>query len=203
MDSYAVDLPTPHRASPSGWNAEDDRVLIELRATGKNWNQIQREAFPGKTGDACRKRYERLMERHSINDFEKHGPARIAGTLDGGKQESPEAEDLGTSPHWYTTQISEHPEVLRSDDYWPQMEVHNVGPDAIESVTYTSTIVEKTHKPEAAAPTEAASSSTHPTGERNYAIRWEWDEKEKDYTYTTDDGVTWKYSDYQRSRGSP
>src|SRR5690242_8896123 len=48
-------LPTQHRASSGAWNQEDDRTLLTLRAMGKNWNQIQREAFPGKTGNACRK----------------------------------------------------------------------------------------------------------------------------------------------------
>ncbi|KAK0712819.1 hypothetical protein B0T26DRAFT_753007 [Lasiosphaeria miniovina] len=62
-------LPTQHRASSGAWNQDDDRTLLALRAMGKNWNQIQREAFPGKTGNACRKRHERLMERRT-QDFD-------------------------------------------------------------------------------------------------------------------------------------
>ncbi|KAL2132686.1 hypothetical protein VTI74DRAFT_3525 [Chaetomium olivicolor] len=70
-------LPTQHRASSGAWNPEDDRTLLALRAMGKNWNQIQREAFPGKTGNACRKRHERLMERRGQNDFDNRKLERL------------------------------------------------------------------------------------------------------------------------------
>ncbi|KAK4197384.1 hypothetical protein QBC40DRAFT_105808 [Triangularia verruculosa] len=70
-------LPTQHRASSGAWNQEDDRTLLGLRAMGKNWNQIQREAFPGKTGNACRKRHERLMERRGQNDFDNRKLERL------------------------------------------------------------------------------------------------------------------------------
>ncbi|EAQ83443.1 hypothetical protein CHGG_09847 [Chaetomium globosum CBS 148.51] len=70
-------LPTQHRASSGAWNQEDDRTLLALRAMGKNWNQIQREAFQGKTGNACRKRHERLMERRGQNDFDNRKLERL------------------------------------------------------------------------------------------------------------------------------
>ncbi|KAK4246581.1 hypothetical protein C7999DRAFT_15310 [Corynascus novoguineensis] len=70
-------LPAQHRASSGAWNQEDDRTLLTLRAMGKNWNQIQREAFPGKTGNACRKRHERLMERRGQNDFDNRKLERL------------------------------------------------------------------------------------------------------------------------------
>ncbi|CCC13157.1 hypothetical protein SMACR_06376 [Sordaria macrospora] len=38
-------LPAQHRASSGAWNQDDDRALLSLRAMGKNWNQIQREAL--------------------------------------------------------------------------------------------------------------------------------------------------------------
>ncbi|KAK4102392.1 hypothetical protein N658DRAFT_423424 [Parathielavia hyrcaniae] len=70
-------LPAQHRASSGAWNQEDDRTLLTLRAMGKNWNQIQREAFPGKTGNACRKRHERLMERRGQNEFDNRKLERL------------------------------------------------------------------------------------------------------------------------------
>jgi len=70
-------LPAQHRASSGAWNQEDDRTLLALRAMGKNWNQIQREAFPGKTGNACRKRHERLLERRGQNDFDNRKLERL------------------------------------------------------------------------------------------------------------------------------
>ncbi|KAJ4374183.1 hypothetical protein N0V83_002924 [Neocucurbitaria cava] len=47
----------------SSWSAKDDEILIQARAQGLNWNQIGPKHFPSKTPNACRKRYERLMER--------------------------------------------------------------------------------------------------------------------------------------------
>ncbi|KAK3689543.1 hypothetical protein B0T22DRAFT_499232 [Podospora appendiculata] len=71
-------LPTQHRASSGAWNQDDDRALLALRSMGKNWNQIQREAFPSKTGNACRKRHERLMERRGQNDFDNRKLERLS-----------------------------------------------------------------------------------------------------------------------------
>ena len=70
-------LPPQHRPSSGAWNQDDDRTLLALRAMGKNWNQIQREAFPGKTGNACRKRHERLMERRGQNEFDNRKLERL------------------------------------------------------------------------------------------------------------------------------
>ncbi|EGS22304.1 SANT SWI3, ADA2, N-coR and TFIIIB'' DNA-binding domain-containing protein [Thermochaetoides thermophila DSM 1495] len=69
--------PVQHRASSGAWNPEEDAKLLQLRAMGKNWNQIQREAFPNKTGNACRKRHERLMERRGQNDFDARRFERV------------------------------------------------------------------------------------------------------------------------------
>ena len=52
-----------YRLDSSSWTTVDDQTLLRLRARGKNWNEVQREAFPSKTGNACRKRHELLMER--------------------------------------------------------------------------------------------------------------------------------------------
>lgn len=70
-------LPASVRASSGAWNPEDDRTLVTLRAAGKNWNQIQRDAFPAKTGNACRKRHERLMERRGQNEFDNRKLERL------------------------------------------------------------------------------------------------------------------------------
>ncbi|KAK0725244.1 hypothetical protein B0H67DRAFT_598557 [Lasiosphaeris hirsuta] len=71
-------LPAQHRPSSGAWNPDDDRTLLQLRAMGKNWNQIQREAFPGKTGNACRKRHERLMERRGQNEWDNRKIERLS-----------------------------------------------------------------------------------------------------------------------------
>ncbi|AEO68699.1 uncharacterized protein THITE_2118280 [Thermothielavioides terrestris NRRL 8126] len=51
------------------WTAEDDKTLIQARTRGQNWAELQRAHFPGKTANACRKRYERLVERRGIYDY--------------------------------------------------------------------------------------------------------------------------------------
>jgi hypothetical protein len=51
------------------WTAEDDKTLIQARARGQNWADLQRTHFPAKTANACRKRYERLVERRGIYDY--------------------------------------------------------------------------------------------------------------------------------------
>ena len=51
------------------WTPGDDRTLIAARARGQNWAELQRTHFPSKTANACRKRYERLVERRGIYDY--------------------------------------------------------------------------------------------------------------------------------------
>jgi hypothetical protein len=51
------------------WTADDDRTLIQARTRGLNWADLQRTHFPSKTANACRKRYERLVERRGIHDY--------------------------------------------------------------------------------------------------------------------------------------
>ncbi|KAH6838538.1 hypothetical protein B0I37DRAFT_240347 [Chaetomium sp. MPI-CAGE-AT-0009] len=51
------------------WTAEDDKTLIQARSGGQNWADLQRTHFPTKTANACRKRYERLVERRGIHDY--------------------------------------------------------------------------------------------------------------------------------------
>lgn len=51
------------------WTADDDKALIQARTRGQNWADLQRTHFPTKTANACRKRYERLVERRGIHDY--------------------------------------------------------------------------------------------------------------------------------------
>jgi hypothetical protein len=52
------------------WSAADDKILLEARASGKNWGPIAARHFPGKTPNACRKRHERLMEKRQGEDWD-------------------------------------------------------------------------------------------------------------------------------------
>ncbi|KAG6009188.1 hypothetical protein E4U21_003041 [Claviceps maximensis] len=68
----AATLPStaPHRVSSGAWSIDDDNQLLAARVQGLNWVQIKDEYFPGKTSNACRKRYERLVERKSEDDWD-------------------------------------------------------------------------------------------------------------------------------------
>jgi hypothetical protein len=52
------------------WTAEEDKTLLDARARGIHWPDLQQTYFPNKTSNACRKRYERLVERQGIYDVD-------------------------------------------------------------------------------------------------------------------------------------
>ncbi|KAF2643413.1 hypothetical protein P280DRAFT_252236 [Massarina eburnea CBS 473.64] len=54
----------------SSWSAGDDKILIQARTQGLNWNQISPKHFPSKSANACRKRHERLMERQNAEQWD-------------------------------------------------------------------------------------------------------------------------------------
>ncbi|KAK4143145.1 uncharacterized protein C8A04DRAFT_12609 [Dichotomopilus funicola] len=51
------------------WTADDDKRLIQARSQGQNWADLKEAHFPTKSANACRKRYERLVERRGIHDY--------------------------------------------------------------------------------------------------------------------------------------
>jgi hypothetical protein len=51
------------------WTAEEDSDLLEQRARGLSWLRIQKDFFPGKTDNACRKRHERIMADKLQGDY--------------------------------------------------------------------------------------------------------------------------------------
>ncbi|KAL2158845.1 hypothetical protein VTH06DRAFT_4037 [Thermothelomyces fergusii] len=60
------------------WTAEDDKTLLQARSQGQNWAELQRTHFPNKTANACRKRYERLIERRGMHEFSGMRLERVA-----------------------------------------------------------------------------------------------------------------------------
>lgn len=58
------------RNNPSGpWSPGDDEILLQARAQAHSWNQIQKDHFPNKTPNACRKRFERLEAKRRGSDW--------------------------------------------------------------------------------------------------------------------------------------
>ena len=51
------------------WSPEDDELLMRARQQGLDWQYIALKHFPDKTSNACRKRYERLMEKQNRADY--------------------------------------------------------------------------------------------------------------------------------------
>ncbi len=58
------------RPSAGAWSPQDDDNLMNARAQGLSWAPIAQIHFPNKTGNACRKRHERLMEKRSVENWD-------------------------------------------------------------------------------------------------------------------------------------
>jgi hypothetical protein len=79
-DETATRAEYPYSAYNHGtWTAADDHTLIQARSCGQNWADLQRTHFPAKTANACRKRYERLVERRGIYDYSARRLESVAG----------------------------------------------------------------------------------------------------------------------------
>ncbi|KAJ9500745.1 hypothetical protein H2202_003961 [Exophiala xenobiotica] len=52
-------LPRPSQSGP--WTPEEDDILIKAKGQGLAWEEIHKKFFPNKTGNACRKRHDRLL----------------------------------------------------------------------------------------------------------------------------------------------
>ncbi|KIW17085.1 hypothetical protein PV08_04276 [Exophiala spinifera] len=51
--------PRPMQSGP--WTAREDDILVKARSQGLAWEEIHKQCFPNKTGNACRKRHDRLL----------------------------------------------------------------------------------------------------------------------------------------------
>ncbi|EEP77027.1 predicted protein [Uncinocarpus reesii 1704] len=68
---------TPSNTS-GPWSPRDDEILLAARAQTQGWNQIQKEHFPSKSSNACRKRYERLIAKRRGSDWNDERIDRLA-----------------------------------------------------------------------------------------------------------------------------
>jgi hypothetical protein len=53
--------PRPGQNGP--WTPDEDDVLLDAKSRGMAWDEIHRQYFPLKTGNACRKRHDRLLAK--------------------------------------------------------------------------------------------------------------------------------------------
>lgn len=68
---------TPSNSS-SPWSGQDDDILTSARSQSLGWAQIQKDHFPSKTPNACRKRYERLVAKKRSHDWDQERIERLA-----------------------------------------------------------------------------------------------------------------------------
>ncbi|EHY59641.1 hypothetical protein ABEF92_008103 [Exophiala dermatitidis] len=54
-------VPRPGQSLP--WTPEEDNALLEAKSRDMSWDEIHTQYFPNKTGNACRKRHERLQQK--------------------------------------------------------------------------------------------------------------------------------------------
>jgi len=55
----------PGQSGP--WSQDEDQVLVDAKGQGLGWNELCKKYFPQKSGNACRKRHERLMAKRNAN----------------------------------------------------------------------------------------------------------------------------------------
>jgi Myb-like DNA-binding domain len=75
--SASAPLPTNFNSPSSSWSTEDDEFLLKTSSLSLTWNHIQRGHFPSKTPNACRKRYERLMEKSPNSKWDGQRADRV------------------------------------------------------------------------------------------------------------------------------
>ncbi|PGH18946.1 hypothetical protein AJ80_04273 [Polytolypa hystricis UAMH7299] len=68
---------TPGNPVALAWTAQDDEVLLHARSQQHGWSVIQRENFPAKTPNACRKRYERLVAKRRGSEWDDERVERV------------------------------------------------------------------------------------------------------------------------------
>lgn len=60
------------RSQSAPWTAQEDDRLLKSKRQGLQWDVIQKKYFPDKsTGNACRKRYERLENKRRATDWDE------------------------------------------------------------------------------------------------------------------------------------
>ena len=97
--------PDDDRHSSATWTQESDEKLLQARQKGLNWQPIASQHFPNKTANACRKRFERLMQQKNAADsWDSMKTASLAKAYMETRQQiwAPLAEKLGEK--WTTVE---------------------------------------------------------------------------------------------------
>ena len=66
-----------HPGQSAPWTQDEDNFLIDLKDSGLGWSEIHQKFFPKKSGNACRKRHERLMVQLRTTDWDDQRIRRV------------------------------------------------------------------------------------------------------------------------------
>ncbi|RMZ89948.1 hypothetical protein DV736_g2833, partial [Chaetothyriales sp. CBS 134916] len=72
-----IHLPTMHPQQSAPWTNGEDMMLLDAKSKGLGWNDIHEKYFPSKSGNACRKRHERLMVKLRTTDWDEARVRRV------------------------------------------------------------------------------------------------------------------------------
>ena len=75
-----ISMPPPGQSAP--WTTEEDNLLIYLKAQGLGWYEIHKRYFKTKSGNACRKRHERLTVKLRTIDWDKARIRKVMNAYD-------------------------------------------------------------------------------------------------------------------------
>lgn len=68
----------PRNSQSVPWTAQEDDCLLESKRRGLQWDAIHKQFFPTKSGNACRKRYERLENKRRGTEWDEARLERLA-----------------------------------------------------------------------------------------------------------------------------
>ncbi|RMD39707.1 hypothetical protein DV735_g5426, partial [Chaetothyriales sp. CBS 134920] len=72
-----INLPGMHPQQAAPWTNGEDALLLDAKSKGLGWNDIHERYFPTKSGNACRKRHERLMVKLRTTDWDETRVRRV------------------------------------------------------------------------------------------------------------------------------
>ncbi|KAH8700782.1 hypothetical protein BGW36DRAFT_292130 [Talaromyces proteolyticus] len=84
----------------STWSGSDDAVLMNARARNHGWNQIQKDHFPNKTANACRKRYERLVAKRRVPEWDQEKLEKLSAEYNRLREETWQALASAIGEKW-------------------------------------------------------------------------------------------------------
>jgi hypothetical protein len=135
-----------HR-STSIWTAEDDEILLAARAQGMNWQPIAEAHFPSKSGNACRKRHERLLEKGKAEDWDTNKLEKLSEEYMAVRKEMWSVLAVILEEKWQNVEAKVRERLRKEDNdqlILMRMLVHGEGPQKSHDIVQSSHTQEAT-----------------------------------------------------------